>query len=393
MNYQLNSLEKSPTVQTLLEKNRPASYENFNPKVKTTYPSIARQTVRQSPNIAKSGDIFGASMDFKIPNDGRLSKMFIKLDVACTTNGSGVATYSYFGAQLPSVAVIKHKSKIVANSDKTHMLQMIKNSEASKASIITDKTKLVLANSETAVIHTVYIPLDFWFGQKSEMYLDTRIVQDLELHVEFDTKANMLVNAGFTAHTFSDLSLVCTYVNLDPFYNDSLNKSLYPSAKPLSVYGYDNVRELVKQLTYSSGTTLDFTIVPDVKFLASSLHASAYNRNTGLDMIVSKVKLTSSNSPIFDLFAGESVLSNGFGVGKTDADQNFSIFHGVDKDMSYFSGGINWDKITSPVLTVTLDTSSGATNGDVIDVTINHTLITTFVINPATGAIDIGGTN
>jgi hypothetical protein len=107
----------------------------------------------------------------------------------------------------------------------------------------------------------------------------------------------------------------------------------------------------------------------------------------------SKVKLTSSNSPIFDLFAGESVLSNGFGVGKSDADQNFSVFHGVDKNMSYFSGGINWDKITSPVLTVTLDTSSGATNGDVIDVTINHTLITTFVINPATGAIDIGGTN
>ena len=213
----------------------------------------------------------------------------------------------------------------------------------------------------------------------------------MELKVQIDSEANIFVNANLTAITYSAVELVCSFINLEAKWNEQLNTRLYKPvggvSKVLPVLAYDNFDELNNVVTYTSGATLVFTVVPECNFLASATHFYAWNQTTGTELPVSRALHVSSGQTIYDLFAGESVLANGFSLGATDVNSSFSVFHSADKSKKYYSGGINYDKLFAPVITVTIDTSTGVSNGNVVELRINHTTMLMLSIDASNGSI------
>ena len=387
-NYALDSQEKSVIVQSLLERKKDLSYENFMPKINNTFPSFAKSTVRVSPSVTPSGSIFGASLDFKIPNNGRLLRLALKSTISITAddNQSSVSD-SYFGTKMYSIADLRQKGRNISHSDRRHNIAMIQNSDSEQRSALLNTTAISAFPSTATASYTVYTPLDFWFNQDLSTSLDTYVVRDLELHCEIDTAANIFVNSGLSAMVFGSVELICFFGQLDPFYNNELTKLLFKEQQ-LNVLAYDSFNEIPETLTYASGATLDFTIRPRVKQLISASSFEAWNQTTGVSLAISRIQLAASGQSLVDVYSGEQILANlNKNQGSSDSTNNLTHYYSDSKSGEYFSGALNYDEVYAPVWTVTVDTSSGASSTNVIAIYLNHNITSMLSIDGDSGDI------
>lgn len=395
-NYALASQEQSPLVQSILDKYREKTYENFKPKVRDAFPSVMKRQIRYTPENPPSGSIFGTILKYKLSNTaGRLTYLALKFHVEVTmgTELPGDTTIQ-LGPKLIRVAALRQNSRILANSDRRHIEQSLDNGDYERhtafANIMGDG-----AGANQATRMEIYVPLDFWFNNGLEYALDSSIVKDLELQVEIDSKSNIFgAVTGITSINWFDSTyeLIAGYVNLDPFYDLELNKKLYMDNKPLTIPAYDTFNELVEKTTVqedSEGVQLPYATVyvkPRTNFFVKASHFFAWNATRGTTCPIQSVELHSSGQTIFSYTTAESVISNHFSQANTNISNTCSVFYGLSRDPSVVSGGLSFENLHAAQFKITFEGDVGET-GDTLEVYVSHTTQKLLELEPSSGII------
>jgi hypothetical protein len=298
-----------------------------------------------------------------------------------TNNDQSSTSATYFGTDIVNVADLRQSGRHVASSGRRHNLSMIENAETDERSGLLNTTAISAFPNNTTANYTVYTPLHFWYDQEDEdrpdkLALDTRRSDDLTLNIEYSLKADVLVNANITAVNFSSIELIVTYFELDPMTYNELSDSIYKDKDAQVVYAYDTVVEPVSTLTYSSGSTLDFTVNSDYTQLMTKVSFQCYNETQGSYVDTSRVQFRSSGQVIVDNYKKESILTKSSKkLAGITSSRNFTHFFSSKKyDMEY-SGGLSFRHLPSRTWTVTVDTSAGVSGSDVLSLYIVYTYV------------------
>jgi hypothetical protein len=356
--------------------------------------NLFRDTLRATPKNTISGSVFSKALRFQIDRYATLSSMAIKTTLSVVSSATmGTSSNDRFGAKLFSQIEFKCLGRTIQTNYPLSILQQINDSDVEIMNKYVNATSVVMPTSATTQEIIVYTPLFWFFDQDKDYWLDFSFLEQCEIHCTFNSQAALFKSAssGLTSLSYTDSELVTNFIVLPQDIQDEVNQKNLNSPEPYSAVGFDFHKESVATATYSSGSTYTFTLPSSTnKHITMDTVFRCRNANTNLELPISRLQVSASGKTIVDVYQDEAVLNDGrLGIHLGSTTLTTSLYYGIAKD-KYTPGNFPAADLNNVVYTVTVDTSSGASGSDVLEMHYGHSYNKMVTINGGSGVLDTG---
>lgn len=356
--------------------------------------NLFRDTLRATPKNTISGSVFSKALRFQIDRYATLSSMAIKTTLSVVSSATmGTSSNDRFGAKLFSQIEFKCLGRTLQTNYPLSILQQINDSDIEIMNKYVNATSVVMPTTATTQEIVVYTPLFWFFDQDKDYWLDFSFLEQCEIHCTFNSQSALFKSAssGLTSLSYTDSELVTNYIVLPQDIQDEVNQKNLNSPEPYSAVGFDFHQESVATASYSSGATYSFALPSSTnKHITMDTAFRCRNANTNLELPISRLQVSASGKTIVDIYQDEAVLNDGrLGIHLGSSTLTTSLYYGLEK-AKYAPGNFPAADLNNVVYTVTVDTSSGASGSDVLEMHYGHSYNKMITINGGSGVLDSG---
>ena len=398
MNVEIASQLESPLVTSLQSS---LVSKPFNYSLKTNYPILSKLNVSVSPDTTPSGSAHGRQITFKVPRYGLLSGMVIKMDIATSATKTATLTrLNTLGTRIFSNVSLRSHSRVIQDNSSYDILSRMNEAPTEQFNAYENLTTGSPAVNNNVTSSIVYTPLFFFFGERSEAYLDASFCEPLEVVCTVNTQAGIWGDSELLSTiSFNSLSLECFYIQLENGVQQSLTAAQFPPSKNLTLLANDCYVESPTSVVYASGTTLSMSQSLKCKNVAYSTYVYAHNKTTNALLAINSATLIANGQTVVSTDRRTQIFDNsklGFihnVPGSSSGSNSYSIYYGLDVSKTYLSGVQAFASLNEPILSVVIDTSSGVSANDVIELLIIHEYCTLLSISSDSGTVSRSLTN
>lgn len=395
MNVSIASQLESPLVQSLQSA---LVSEPFNYRLDKNFPILSKLKVDVHPeSLAQTSvtNAHGYTLNFKVPRYGLLMAMAIRSRISTSANKTATLTrLDTLGARIFSNVSLRSHSRVIQDNSAYEILSRVLESPQEQFNAYQNMMSGVPAVNNNVSNSEVYTPLFFYFGEKSNNFLDTTFSEPLEVVATVNSQAGVWgTNEVASTFGFNECVLECYYVQLESKVHQSLIASQFPQSSNLTMLANDCYLEAPSTFTYSSGNTATIEHEVKSKNVVHSAYLYARNKNTNALLPIDSVKITAGGQTIVDSKRRSQIFENQsnkflFNVpGSSTGTNNYMIYFGMDNDKTYISGCSALQSLNNPIISAVVDTSSGVSAADVIELIIVFDYATLLSIDSSNGAI------
>lgn len=395
MNVEIASQLESPLVQSLQAS---LVSKPFNYKLDKNYPILSKLNVSVSPETlaqASSTNAHGYQLTFKVPRYGLLMGMCIKSVINTSATKTATLTrLDTLGARIFSNVSLRSHSRVVQDNSSYEILSRALESSQEQWNAFQNMMTGSPAVNNNVSNSTVYTPLFFFFGERSEAFLDTTFCEPLEVVAQVNSQSGVWgTDELLSTFGFSSVTLECFYIQLESGVHQSLIASQFPMSSNLTMLANDAYLESPTTLTYSSGSSVQISHETKCKNVAFSGYVYARNKNTNALLPIDRVVMTANGQEIVNSDRKTQIFENGkmmsiFNVpGSSTGSNAFFVYFGLDRDKTYLSGVQALQSLNNPIVTATVDTSAGVSASDVIELVVVWDYATLLTIDSSNGSV------
>lgn len=401
MNVEIASQLESPLVQSLQSA---LISKPFNYGLNKNYPILSKQSYSVSadtiPGTSTNG--LNTTLNFKVPRYGLLYGMAIKSVINTSATKTATLTrLSTLGARIFSNVSLRSHSRVIQDNSSNYILSRMLEASQEQYNAYVNMTTGVPAVDNNVTSISIYTPLFFFFGEKTGNFLDTTFVENLEVVATTNSLSGVWgQNELLSTFGFSSCTLECYYVQLENGVHQSLIASQFPMGKSLTMLANDCYVESPTTATYSSGSTLSISHEVKSKNVAMSCYVYARDRNTNALLPINSLTITANGQTIVSSDRRTQIFENSsnnkflFNVpGSSTGSDAYFVYFGLDMDKTYVSGVNALQSLNSPTITAVVDTSSGVTGSDVIELSVVFDYFTLLSISSDSGQVQRSLTN
>lgn len=395
MNVEISSQMESPLVQSLQSS---LVSKPFNYKLDKNYPILSKLNVSVSPETlaqASSTNAHGYQLTFKVPRYGLLMGMCIKSVINTSSTKTATLTrLDTLGARIFSNVSLRSHSRVVQDNSSYEILSRALESSQEQWNAYQNMMTGSPAVNNNVSNSTVYTPLFFFFGERSEAFLDSSFCEPLEVVCQVNTQQGVWGSEEvLSTFGFSSCTLECFYIQLESGVHQSLIASQFPMGQNLTMLANDSYLESPTTAVYASGNSISISHETKCKNVAFSGYVYARNKNSNALLPIDRVQMTANGQTIVDSDRKTQIFQNGkemsiFNVpGSSTGSNAFFVYFGLDRDKTYLSGVQALQSLNNPIVTATIDTSSGCDADDVIELVVVWDYATLLTIDSSNGSI------
>ena len=398
MNVSLSSQLESPLLTDLQSAiiTKPFSYS-----LTKNFPLVAKSSVRVSSNTTPSGSVYGKNLSFKVPKYGLVSGMMLKYNITSTVDASAASLprLTTIGSRFAANTSLRAHNRVIQDNDFDYIENRIANSSDELQVAYTNMTTSDVAipvSGGTLATHEFMCPLFFYFGERTENYLDLEFCEPLEVSVEINSRTAMWGTTETDIDfSFNSVELVVYYVNQTQEVASALQQSQFRQDEALTMLANDSYRETVLEVAY------DDSVDNQVKSAAvtcrsnnviTASHITVRDQDTGVLLPITSVTLASAGRTLVDSTRKENIFENtqmhvhNSIPGSSSAIDKYSVHYGFDSDKTYFSGGQAFDGLSAPIYTIVCDLT-GYSADTTLEFRVQHDYLTLISISSNSGAV------
>jgi hypothetical protein len=395
MNVEIASQLESPLVQSLQSA---LVSEPFNYKLDKNFPILSKLRVDVHPETlaqASSTDAHGYSLSFKVPRYGLLMGMAIRSTINTSATKTNTLTrLDTLGSRIFSNVSLRSHSRVIQDNPSFEILSRVLESSQEQFNAYQNMMTGVPAVNNNVTNSVLYTPLFFYFGEKSHNFLDTTFSEPLEVVATVNSQSGVWgTDEILSTFGFSSCVLEVYYIQLESKVHQSLIASQFPQSSNLTMLANDAYLESPTIFTYASGTTATIEHEVKSKNVVHSCHIYARNKNTNALLPIDSVTMTAGGQQIVNSARRSQIFENQsnkfiFNVpGSSTGTNSYMLYFGLDSDKTYLSGVNALQSLNNPIISAVVDTSSGVSAADIIELVVVWQYATLLSIDSSNGAV------
>lgn len=255
------SNQESPLYNTLTRK---TERDPWTYNLLSSVGSFSKQRVAVVPDVEvedfKSKPL---PVVWNLPRYGLLGGLMIRSVIQVASTHSGNFSKEVFvdnlGAFLFNEISIRTNNKMIQTLYPEYTLARIKElpyekRKSMESAIGSDGLALTSQVSDALRTFVVYTPCFFSFMERTNTFLDTRFVEDLQIHATVE-QGNRLTDSATCKFVPGQPELVCTFYNPTDLTYNRVQSVNYSNDSPSTFLTYDTFRETPVEKTGATGST------------------------------------------------------------------------------------------------------------------------------------------